>query len=79
MRLISGQRIILSLQICSLNKMYYLLLQKYSSACFWPADYWLGTGAEGARQRLENIQPADVSMIKTRNNFRNDHGLARFL
>lgn len=23
-----------------------------------------GTGAEGARQRLENIQPADVSMIK---------------
>ena len=59
--------------------MYFLLLQKYSSACFWSADYWLGTGAEGARQRLENIQPADVSMIKTRNNFRNDHGLARFL
>ncbi|MFW6711269.1 DUF4951 domain-containing protein [Acinetobacter pittii] len=23
-----------------------------------------GTGAEGARQRLENIQPADVSVIK---------------
>ena len=66
MRLISGQRIILSLQICSLNKMYYLLLQKYSSAYFWPADYWLGTGAEGARQRLENIQPADVSMIKNK-------------
>ena len=46
--------------------MCYLLLQKYSSACFWPADYWLGTGAEGARQRLENIQPADVSMIKNK-------------
>lgn len=25
-----------------------------------------GTGAEGARQRLENIQPADVSMIKNK-------------
>lgn len=65
MRLISGQRIILSLQICSLNKMYYLLLQKIF-LCLLLASGLLvgGTGAEGARQRLENIQPADVSMIK---------------
>ncbi len=39
-----------------------------------------GTGAEGARQRLENIQPADVSMIKkTRHNLGNDYSLAGFL
>ena len=62
------QQTILFRLLHSSAQIFFQQLLKYPLPAFGQRIIGWGTGAEGARQRLENIQPADVSVIKTRNN-----------